>query len=58
MGGQQMQGPALTFLGQYHKDGNEFLSHIIIGDVTWVSFVNVETKEQSNQWMHTFTKQA
>jgi hypothetical protein len=24
----------------------------IIGDKTWVSFVNVETKEQSKQWMH------
>jgi hypothetical protein len=23
------------------------------GDKTWVSFVNVETKEQSKQWMHT-----
>jgi hypothetical protein len=22
-------------------------------DETWVSFVNVETKEQSKQWMHT-----
>jgi hypothetical protein len=27
-------------------------------DETWVSFVNVETKEQSQQWMQTFTKQA
>jgi hypothetical protein len=52
--------PALTFLEQYHKDGNEFLSHIIwvTGDETWVSFVNVETKEQSKQWMCTFTNQA
>jgi hypothetical protein len=23
------------------------------GDETWVSFVNVENKEQSKQWMHT-----
>jgi hypothetical protein len=23
------------------------------GDETWASFVNVETKEQSKQWMHT-----
>jgi hypothetical protein len=46
---------ALTFLEQYHKDGNEFLSHIVwvTGDETWVSFVNIETKEQSKQWMHT-----
>jgi hypothetical protein len=41
---------------QYHKDGYEFLSHIVqvIGnDEIWVPFVNVETKEQSRQWMHT-----
>jgi ribosomal protein S28E/S33 len=45
----------LLSLEQYHKDGDEFLSHIIQvpGDKTWVSFVNVETKEQSKQWMHT-----
>jgi hypothetical protein len=44
-----------TFLDQYHKDGSEFLNHIVrvTGDETWVSFVNVETKEQSKQWMHT-----
>jgi hypothetical protein len=39
---------SLIFLEQYHKDGNEFLNDIIrvTGDETWVSFVNVETKEQ------------
>jgi hypothetical protein len=43
------------FLEQYHKDGNEFLNHItrVIGDETWVSFVNAETKEMSKQQMHT-----
>jgi hypothetical protein len=42
------------FLERYHKDGDKFLSHIvqITGNETWVSFVNVETKEQSKQWMH------
>jgi hypothetical protein len=46
---------ALTFLERYHKDGNEFLNYIIrvTGGETWVSFVNVKTKEQSKQWMHT-----
>jgi hypothetical protein len=46
---------ALTFLEQYHKDGDKFLNHIVrvTGDETWVSSVNVETKEQSKQWMHT-----
>jgi hypothetical protein len=39
---------ALTFLKRYHKDVNEFLNHIVrvTGDETWISFVNVETKEQ------------
>jgi hypothetical protein len=44
-----------TFLERYHKDGDEFLNHIVrvTGDETWVSYVNVEPKEQSKQWMHT-----
>jgi hypothetical protein len=49
----------LTFLERYHKDGNEFLSHIlrVTGDETWVSFVSVETKEQIKAVdAHTFTK--
>jgi hypothetical protein len=31
--------------------------HIIQGtdDEIWVLFVNVETKEQSKQWMHTYS---
>jgi hypothetical protein len=31
-----------------------FFSHIarVTGDETWVPFVNIETKQQSNQWMH------
>jgi hypothetical protein len=42
-------------LEQYHKDGDEFLNHIVrvTGEETWVSFVNVETKEQSKKWIHT-----
>jgi histone-lysine N-methyltransferase SETMAR len=45
----------VDFLEQFHKDGDQFLNHIVrvTGDETWVSFVNVETKEQSKQWMHT-----
>jgi hypothetical protein len=51
------------FLKRYHKYGDEFLNHIIqvTGDETWVSFENVETKEQSAVKAvdaHTFTKQA
>jgi hypothetical protein len=44
---------ALTFLELYHKTGDGFLSHIIPSGETWVSFVNVETKEQSGHSMHT-----
>jgi histone-lysine N-methyltransferase SETMAR len=46
---------ALTFLEQYHKDCEEFLNHIVqvTADEAWVSYVNVETKEQSKQWIHT-----
>jgi hypothetical protein len=45
----------LTFLERYQRGGDEFLNHIVqvTGDGTWVLFVNVETKEQSKQWMHT-----
>jgi hypothetical protein len=37
------------------QDGGEFLDHIVrvTGDETWLSFVTVETKRQSKQWMHT-----
>jgi hypothetical protein len=39
----------------YHKAGNEFLylTVQVPGDESWVSFVKVETTEQSKQWMHT-----
>jgi hypothetical protein len=41
-------------LERYHEGGDEFLNHIVrvTGDGTWVSFVNVETKEQSKQRMN------
>jgi DNA replicative helicase MCM subunit Mcm2 (Cdc46/Mcm family) len=50
----QIMASALTFPERYHEIGEEFLNHIVrvTGDVTWVSYVNVETKEQSKQWMH------
>jgi hypothetical protein len=50
--------PALTVLEWYHKDGDEFFSHIITGDESWVSFVNVETKAVKAVDAHTFTRQA
>jgi hypothetical protein len=41
----------LTFLQRKHKDGNEFLNHIVqeAGCETWFSFVNVEIKDKSMQ---------
>jgi hypothetical protein len=57
-GAHKMQRVALAlpfFLEWYHKDSNEFPSHIIwvTDGETWASFVNVQTKEQSKQLMHT-----
>jgi hypothetical protein len=31
-----------------------FTSLRVTGDETWVSFVNVKTKEQAKQWIHTY----
>jgi hypothetical protein len=47
---------ALTYLQQYHKDGDEFLSHIVwvTGDETWVSLWMLTPRcSPSKQWMHT-----
>jgi hypothetical protein len=46
---------ALTFLEWHHKVSDIFLNHIIqvTGNETWVLFVNVETKEQSQQLIQT-----
>jgi hypothetical protein len=45
-------------LERYHKDGDGVPNHTvrITDDETWLSFVNVETKEQSKQWMHTHSQ--
>jgi hypothetical protein len=50
----QRMTSVLTYLEWYHKDGDEFLKHIVrvICGETWLSFVNDETKEQSKQLMH------
>jgi hypothetical protein len=45
--------PALTLLERYQKHEDKFLSHFITGDETWVTLVNVKTKEQTKQWVHT-----
>ena len=46
-------GSALMFLQRYWEEGDEFLDRIVTSDETWVQSVNVKTKEQSKQWMHT-----
>jgi hypothetical protein len=38
---------SFDFLERYLKDGEEFLSHSVIGDEFWDLFLNVEIKEQS-----------
>jgi hypothetical protein len=50
-----MASAFVDFLRRCHKNGDEFLNHIVrvTSDENWVSFVNVETKEQSKQWMYT-----
>jgi hypothetical protein len=47
----QRMAAALTFSERYHKDGDEFLIHIVrvTRDETWISFLNVETKDQTKQ---------
>jgi hypothetical protein len=42
-------GFGFDFLERYHKYGHEFINHILTEDDTWVSFVNVETKELSKK---------
>jgi hypothetical protein len=51
----QRMNSAFTFSERYHMDGDDFLRHIVrvTGDETWISFVNVQTKVQSKQWVHT-----
>jgi hypothetical protein len=45
----QRMSSTLAFVERYHKESYEFLIHIVRDDETWVSFVNIETKEQSKQ---------
>lgn len=47
------QGAALTFFTRYDEEGDEMFDHIVAGDETWVSYVNVEQKNQSREWGHT-----
>ncbi|GFW79557.1 histone-lysine N-methyltransferase SETMAR [Trichonephila clavipes] len=46
-------GYALEFLTRYHEGGVDFLSQIVTGDETWVSYDTPESKRQSMEWRHT-----
>jgi hypothetical protein len=45
------------FIQRYDKDSVEVLNHIVrvTGDEIWVLFVNVDTKDQSKRYMHTYS---
>ncbi|KAG8258189.1 hypothetical protein J6590_108469 [Homalodisca vitripennis] len=45
-------GSALSFLERYSNEGDDFLSHIVTGDETWVAYVTPESKQQSMEWRH------
>jgi hypothetical protein len=47
-------GVALTFLGHYHKEGDNFMDWIFVvaGDETWISNIISESKHQSQEWHH------
>jgi hypothetical protein len=49
---QRIASNGFDFLERYHKDGDEFLNHIVAisGDETWGSVMDTETEEQSKQW--------
>jgi hypothetical protein len=46
----QRMALALTFLEQYHKEGNEFLNHIVwvTGDETWVKLWMLKPKSSQS----------
>ncbi|GFX21274.1 histone-lysine N-methyltransferase SETMAR [Trichonephila clavipes] len=46
-------GCALEFLTRCHESGLDFLSQIVTGDETWVSYETPESKRQSMEWRHT-----
>jgi hypothetical protein len=52
---QRMASFGSDFFRANHKDGIEFLNHVVwvTDNETWVSYENVEIKEQSKQWVYT-----
>jgi len=47
------QASALDFLTRYSEEGDNFLSHVVTGDETWVSHATPESKQQFMEWRHT-----
>jgi [histone H3]-lysine36 N-dimethyltransferase SETMAR len=55
---QKRLASAQKFLQRYRNEGDEFLGHIVTGDETWISYTNVESKQQSMQWRHSWSPKA
>ena len=53
----QRAASALTFLTRYNDEGDDFLTHIVTGDETWLHHSTPESKQQSMQWKHTDSPQ-
>jgi len=49
----EQQATTLDFLTQYSEEGENFLSHVVTGNETWMSHEAPESKEQSMEWRHT-----
>ncbi|XP_005102086.1 uncharacterized protein LOC101864468 [Aplysia californica] len=45
----QRAASALTFLTNYIDEGDDFLTHIVTGDETWLHHPTPESKQQSKQ---------
>lgn len=43
---------SLSFFERYNKEGEEFLSDIVIDHEAWVAYYTLETKCQSSEWHH------
>ncbi|XP_005095693.1 protein GVQW3-like [Aplysia californica] len=53
----QQAASALTFLTCYNDERDDFLTHIVTGDETWLPHSTPESKQQSMQWKHTDSPQ-
>ena len=43
----------MDFLTRCSEESNTFLSHVVTGAETWVSYATPESKQQSMEWRHT-----